>query len=388
MMCYNFVQTAALFSLRAHDHEEKQMSNIESVSNEHRIFNPPAALVNQANISGMPAYLALCAEAEKDYAGFWGRLARENLVWHKPFTQVLDESKAPFFRWFHDGELNASYNCLDRNLTNGNAEKTAIIFEADDGSSTKITYRELHRRVCKFANALRAKGIKKGDRAIIYMPMTIEGVIAMQACARIGAIHSVVFGGFSAKSVQERIIDAGAVAVITADEQMRGGKALPIKNIVDEALAMGGCEHMKACIVYKRTGGNVGMTAGRDHWWHDVEAAGDDACEPEWVNAEHPLFILYTSGSTGKPKGIQHSTGGYLLWAHLTMKWTFDSKPNDIFWCTADIGWVTGHSYIAYGPLSVGGTEVVFEGVPTYPNAQGQCFLHRTHRDSFADQGR
>ena len=345
------------------------MSSIESVSNENRIFNPPESLATQANIAGMPAYQALCAEAEKDYAGFWGRLARENLAWHKPFTEVLDESNAPFYRWFHDGELNASYNCLDRNLANGNADKTAIIFEADDGASTKITYRELHRRVCKFANALKAKGVKKGDRVIIYMPMTIEGVIAMQACARIGAIHSVVFGGFSAKSVNERIIDAGAVAVITADEQMRGGKALPIKNIVDEALSMGGCEHMKTCVVYKRTGGTISMTAGRDHWWHDLEAAGGDVCEPEWVNAEHPLFILYTSGSTGKPKGIQHSTGGYLLWAHLTMKWTFDSQPSDIFWCTADIGWVTGHSYVAYGPLSVGGTEVVFEGVPTYPNA-------------------
>ena len=345
------------------------MSNIESVSNETRIFNPPAALVANANISGMPAYAALCAEAEKDYPGFWARLARENLAWHKPFTEVLDESKAPFYRWFHDGELNASYNCLDRNLTNGNADKTAIIFEADDGKSTKISYRELHKRVCKFSNALKSKGVKKGDRVIIYIPMTIEGVIAMQSCARIGAIHSVVFGGFSAKSVHERIIDAGAVAVITADEQMRGGKALPIKSIVDEALAMGGCEHMKSCFVYKRTGGNVNMTTGRDYWWHDVEAAGDDVCEPEWVNAEHPLFILYTSGSTGKPKGIQHSTAGYLLWAHMTMKWTFDSKPDDLFWCTADIGWVTGHSYIAYGPLSVGGTEVVFEGVPTYPNA-------------------
>ena len=345
------------------------MSSIESVSTEKRIFNPPQSLASQANISGMPAYLALCAEAEKDYSGFWGRLARENLIWHKPFTQVLDESKAPFYRWFHDGELNVSYNCLDRNLTNGNAEKNAIVFEADDGKVTKITYRQLHQRVCKFANALRTKGIKKGDRVIIYMPMTIEGVIAMQACARIGAIHSVVFGGFSAKSVHERINDAGAVAVITADEQMRGGKALPIKSIVDEALGLGGCEAMKNCIVYKRTGGNVNMTAGRDHWWQDLEAAESDTCEPEWVSAEHPLFILYTSGSTGKPKGVQHSTGGYLLWAHLTMLWTFDSKPADVFWCTADIGWVTGHSYITYGPLSVGGTEVVFEGVPTYPNA-------------------
>ena len=345
------------------------MSSIESVSHENRIFNPPAALSSQANIPGMAAYQALCDEAEKDYVGFWGRLARENLAWHKPFTKVLDESKAPFYRWFHDGELNASYNCLDRNLAIGNADKTAIIFEADDGATTKITYRDLHKRVSKFANALKARGIKKGDRVIIYIPMTIEGVVAMQACARIGAIHSVVFGGFSAKSVHERIVDAGAVAIITADEQMRGGKALPIKKIVDEALDLGGCEQLKTCIVYKRTGGKVDMAAGRDYWWHDVEAAGDDVCEPEWVNAEHPLFILYTSGSTGKPKGVVHSTGGYLLWAHMTMKWTFDNKPNDVFWCTADIGWVTGHSYVAYGPLSVGGTEVVFEGLPTYPNA-------------------
>ncbi|MEO8100936.1 MAG: acetate--CoA ligase [Betaproteobacteria bacterium] len=344
-------------------------SSIESVSTENRIFNPPEALVKQAAISGMSGYHALCAEAEKDYTGFWGRLARENLAWHKPFTQVLDESKAPFYRWFHDGELNASYNCLDRNLANGNADKTAIIFEADDGANTRITYRALHQRVCRFANALRAKGIRKGDRVIIYIPMSIEGVIAMQACARIGATHSVVFGGFSAKSLQERIIDAGAIAVITADEQMRGGKALPIKAIIDEALSLGGCEHMKTSIVYKRTGNPVNMTAGRDYWWHDLEPAQSDVCEPEWVGAEHPLFILYTSGSTGKPKGIQHSTGGYLLWAHLTMNWVFDNKPSDIFWCTADIGWVTGHTYIAYGPLSVGGTELVFEGVPTYPNA-------------------
>ena len=345
------------------------MSSIESVSHENRIFNPPAALASQANIAGMPAYQALCAEAEKDYAGFWARLARENLVWHKPFTQVLDETNAPFYRWFEDGEINASYNCLDRNLTNGNADKTAIVFESDDGNVTNISYRQLHQRVCRFANALRAKSIKKGDRVIVYMPMSVEAVIAMQACARIGATHSVVFGGFSAKSVQERIIDAGAIAVITANEQMRGGKALPIKSIVDEALAMGGCEHMKTTVVYRRTGNTVNMTAGRDHWWNDLEEAESDICEPEWVSAEHPLFILYTSGSTGKPKGIQHSTGGYLLWAHLTMKWTFDSKPGDLFWCTADIGWVTGHSYVAYGPLSVGGTELVFEGIPTFPNA-------------------
>ena len=345
------------------------MSNIESVLHENRLFQPPEALVKHAAISGMDAYNAMCAEAASDYEGFWANLARTGLEWKKLFTKTLDESDAPFYKWFHDGELNASYNCLDVNLTNGNAEKTAIIFEADDGKNSTITYRALHQRVCKFANALKSRGIKKGDRVVIYIPMSIEGVIAMQACARIGATHSVVFGGFSAKSLQERMIDAGAVALITADEQVRGGKALPIKAIADEAFAMGGCEAVKTVIVYRRTGNTVGFDASRDIWWHEIEAAQSDVCEPEWVNAEHPLFILYTSGSTGKPKGIQHSTGGYLLWAKLTMKWTFDLKASDIFWCTADIGWVTGHSYVAYGPLAMGGTQIVFEGVPVYPDA-------------------
>lgn len=342
---------------------------MEPLMQENRIFNPPADFVKNAAISGMDAYKKLCAEAEKDYEGFWGRLAKENLHWKQVFTKVLDESKAPFYKWFEDGTTNASYNCLDRNLQNGNANKTAIIFESDDGKVTKVTYQELHDRVCQLANALRKRGIKKGDRVIIYMPMSVEGVIAMQACARIGATHSVVFGGFSAKSLQERIIDAGAVAVITADEQMRGGKALPLKTIVDEALALGGCENIKNVIIYKRTGGNIPFKNGLDSWMHEVTASEAKTCDPEWVSAEHPLFILYTSGSTGKPKGVQHSTGGYLLWAILTMKWTFDIKPSDIFWCTADIGWVTGHSYIAYGPLAVGGTQIVFEGVPTFPNA-------------------
>ncbi len=344
-------------------------AGIESVLTENRIFNPPAAFSANAAIPSMAAYNALCDEAARDYEGFWARLARETLVWHKPFTKTLDESAHPNTRWFYDGELNASYNCLDVNLTNGNAEKVAIIFEADDGSNKTITYRELHQRVCKFANALKHSGVGKGDRVIIYIPMTIEGVIAMQACARIGATHSVVFGGFSAKSLQERVIDAGAVAIITSDEQLRGGKALPIKAIVDEAFALGGCDAVHSVFVYQRTGGKVTMQAGRDVWMHEAEAAGSEVCAPTWVNAEHPLFILYTSGSTGKPKGIQHSTGGYLLWAALTMKWTFDLKPSDIFWCTADIGWVTGHSYVAYGPLAVGATEIVFEGVPVYPDA-------------------
>ena len=342
---------------------------MEPLMNESRIFNPPTDFVKNAAISGMDAYNKLCAEAEKDYEGFWARLAKEHVYWKQSFTKTLDESKAPFYKWFEDGTTNASYNCLDRNLQIGNANKTAIVFESDDGKVTPITYQELHDRVCQLANALRKRGIKKGDRVIIYMPMSVEGVIAMQACARIGATHSVVFGGFSAKSLQERIIDAGAVAVITADEQMRGGKSLPLKTIVDEALALGDCEIIKNVIVYKRTGGNIPFKAGLDSWMHEITASEAKTCDPEWVSAEHPLFILYTSGSTGKPKGVQHSTGGYILWAILTMKWTFDIKPSDVFWCTADIGWVTGHSYIAYGPLAVGGTQIVFEGVPTFPNA-------------------
>ncbi len=336
---------------------------------ESRVFNPPAPFSEHAAIKDMAAYHALCAEAEQDYQGFWSRLANENLEWHEPFTKVLNESNAPFYRWFEDGKLNASYNCLDRHLHNGNADKIALIFEADDGDTQEVTYRELHQKVCRFANGLKQLGIKKGDRVIIYMPMSIQGVAAMQACARIGATHSVVFGGFSAKSLQERIIDAGAVAVITADGQLRGGKQLPLKSIVDEALELGGCESIRHVVVYQRTRGMVLWDDKRDVWWHNVLSHQPDQCEPEWVDAEHPLFILYTSGSTGTPKGVQHSTGGYLLWAMLTMKWTFDIKQDDVFWCTADIGWVTGHTYVCYGPLAVGATEVVFEGIPSYPNA-------------------
>jgi len=343
------------------------MPSIESVAHESRVFSPSPAFVSKANV-GKAEFDRLNAAAAADYPAFWARLAREELLWHKPFRRTLDESKAPFYKWFEDGELNASYNCLDRNLENGNAEKTAILFEADDGKITRVTYRELYTRVCKLANGLKSRGIKKGDRVVIYIPMSIEGVVAMQACARIGATHSVVFGGFSAKSLHERIIDAGAVAVITADEQMRGGKPLPIKAIVDEAMGMGGCDAVKTIVVYQRTGNPVQMQSGRDIWLHELVARQPETCEPVWVGAEHPLFILYTSGSTGKPKGVQHSTAGYLLWAILTMRWVFDIKPEDLFWCTADIGWVTGHTYIAYGPLAVGATEVVFEGVPTYPH--------------------
>jgi len=251
----------------------------------------------------------------------------------------------------------------------GLGNKTALIFEADGGEITRITYSELLAKTCQIANGLKSIGIQKGDRVIIYISMSIDGVAAMQACARIGATHSVVFGGFSAQSLRDRIEDTGAKAVITADHQIRGGKQLPLKSIVDDAIALGGCGSIKDVLVVKRSGADVAMTAGRDTWMHDLVAKQATTCEPEWVGAEHPLFLLYTSGSTGKPKGVQHSTGGYLLHAALTTKWTFDLKQDDVFWCTADIGWVTGHTYITYGPLALGGTEIVFEGVPTFPDA-------------------
>ncbi|MBC7204986.1 MAG: acetate--CoA ligase [Methyloversatilis sp.] len=340
-----------------------------SEATEVRVYQPSQDMVSNAAVSGMDAYKALCAEAERDYEGYWARLAREHVTWQTPFTRTLNEDNRPFFKWFEDGKLNVSYNCLDRNIEAGLGDKTAIIFEADDGTVTRVSYSDLLVRVSRLANALRSKGVKKGDRVVIYLPMSVEGIVAMQACARIGATHSVVFGGFSAQSLRDRISDAGAVMLITADEQCRGGKNIPLKPIVDEAFGMGGCESCKTVIVYKRTGGACNMVAGRDVWLHEALEGQADTCEPEWVEAEHPLFLLYTSGSTGKPKGVQHSSGGYLLHAILTMKWTFDIKPSDVFWCTADIGWVTGHTYITYGPLACGSTEIVFEGVPTYPDA-------------------
>ena len=344
------------------------MSTIESILHESRRFSPSKDFIQQANVSGMDAYQTLCDQAQTDYQSFWAQQARDHLIWHKSFTQTLDDSNAPFYEWFSDGELNISYNCIDRHLTT-QPDKDAIIFESDEGEVIRVTYRDLHQRICKLANALKALNIQKNDRIVIYMPMRIEAVVAMQACARIGAIHSVVFGGFSSKSLHERIIDAGAKAVITADEQVRGGKHHGLKTTVDEAIGMGGAESVETIVVYQRSGSQIPFQPGRDVWWHEIVEKASTECEPEWVNAEHPLFTLYTSGSTGKPKGVQHSSAGYLLGAMVSMKWVFDYKPSDIFWCTADVGWITGHSYVAYGPLAMGATQVIFEGVPTYPHA-------------------
>jgi len=344
-------------------------SSIQSVLVETRVFTPAQAFVEQANVSGQEAFRTLVQEADRDPDGFWRKLANEHLHWRKPFTKVLDETNAPFYQWFNDGELNVSANCLESNIERGLGDKVAIVFEADDGQVTRVTYHELYAKVCQIANGLKSFGYKVGERVIIYLPMSVEAVACMQACARLGLTHSVVFGGFSAKALHERIIDVGASLVITADEQVRGGKHLPLKSAVDEALAMGDCEAVRHCLVYRRTGGKVAWDSKRDVWLHEMADQQSKVCEAVAVNAEHPLFVLYTSGSTGKPKGVQHASGGYLLWAKLTMQWTFDAKADDVFWCTADVGWVTGHTYITYGPLAAGLTQVVFEGVPTFPNA-------------------
>ncbi|GAA0218759.1 acetate--CoA ligase [Methylophaga marina] len=340
--------------------------NIESTLHEDRQFPPSEAFLKTASLLSDQLDV-LYKKAEQDHEAFWAEIARQEIDWKQPFTQTLDDTNAPHYRWFPDGKLNVSYNCLDRQLEK-NADKTAVIFEGEKGDVEHISYRELHRRVSIFANALKAQGIGKGDRVIIYMPMITEAVVAMQACARIGAIHSVVFGGFSASSLKDRIEDTQAKLIITADGGFRGGKTVELKKTTDQALDAG-CESVEKVIVYQRTKHEVPMQAGRDIWWSDVTADQPEECEPEWMDAADPLFLLYTSGSTGKPKGIQHSCGGYLLNAITTMRWVFDIQDSDVFWCTADVGWITGHTYVAYGPLATGATQVIYEGVPTVPDA-------------------
>ena len=353
---------------------------IESINHEGRIFNPSDETVNTANVSGMDSYKVICNKFTKNYEESWGELARELLLWEKPFTKILNEDKAPFYKWFEDGKINASYNCLDRHLKK-QPNKLAFIFEGDDGLVKTITYKDLYHKVCEFANGLKTLSLDVGDRVIIYLPMTIEAVIAMQACARIGLTHSVVFGGFSSKSIQERVMDAEAKLIITADYQFRGGKKIPLKNTVDDAIAMGGCTSVQNIISLQRTKEDISLNPD-DILWSDLIKNQKDECDPVFVDAEHPLFILYTSGSTGTPKGVQHSTAGYLLHAMNTSRWTFDLKDDDIYWCTADVGWITGHSYVTYGPTAVGATQVIFEGVPTYPDASRFWQIIEKHKIS------
>ncbi|MEK7322927.1 MAG: acetate--CoA ligase [Pseudomonadota bacterium] len=356
------------------------MSNdrIDSILQEERQFPPPSAFAQLARIRSASELAALRERAAADHTGFWAELARKELSWHTPFQTILDDSAAPRYQWFKEGTLNVSYNCLDRQLAE-RGDKTAIIFEGEPGDTRHITYAELHRDVCRFANALKAQGVAKGDRVVIYMPMIPEAVIAMQACARIGAIHSVVFGGFSAESLKDRIEDAGAKLLITADGGHRGGKIIELKAAADKALNHG-CASIEKVIVYKRSGHGVPMQTGRDVWWSDTIADQAAQCEPVWVESEHPLFLLYTSGSTGKPKGIQHSSAGYLLGAVVTLQWVFDIRDDDVFWCTADVGWVTGHSYVAYGPLACGATMVIYEGSPAVPDTGRFWKVCQDHR--------
>ncbi len=335
------------------------------------LYPVPADFAARANVTAAD-YKRDYPESIRDPDAFWGRIAGR-LEWMRAPTRIREASfdREDFhIRWFADGELNASVNCLDRHLaTRGN--KAALVFEPDDpsGKATHVSYRELHARVCRLANALRNLGIGKGDRVIVYLPMIVEAVVAMLACARIGAVHTVVFGGFSANSIAERIRDSGAKLVITADEGVRGGRRVPLKDNVDAALKLPGTNSVATVLVVRHTGGAIDMQQPRDRWYHAVVDGQPDTCEPERMNAEDPLFILYTSGSTGKPKGVLHTTGGYLLYAAYTHECVFDLKEDDVYWCTADVGWVTGHSYVVYGPLANGATSLVFEGTPTWPDA-------------------
>ncbi len=330
------------------------------------VYYPHKELFENPVFKNICEYEDMVKEFEKDFEGTWAKLANEKISWFAPFKKVLDESNAPFYKWFINGKLNITYQCIDRHLKD-KKNKAAIIWEGDNGEKRIITYLELYREVNKFANLLKSLGIKKGDRVVIYMPMIPEAAFAMLACARIGAIHSVVFGGFSAESLKDRILDAEAKLVITADGAFRKGKPYMLKPVVDKALE--GVEIVEKVLIVERNKEDIDWIEGRDISYNDLIQNQSCECEPEIMDSEDPLFLLYTSGSTGKPKGVQHSQAGYILWAQLTMEWVFDIKPNDTFWCTADIGWITGHTYIVYGPLAAGATTLMFEGVLTYPDA-------------------
>ncbi|HJT80549.1 MAG TPA: acetate--CoA ligase [Chthoniobacterales bacterium] len=351
-------------------------SNIESHLVEKRVFKPSKEFARKARINNLAQYRRLYRESIRQPDKFWSREARE-LTWRAPWKTVL-KWKAPFAQWFVGGKINVSENCLDRHLLTHRRNKAAIIWEGEPGEKRTLTYQQLHHEVCRFANVLKRNGIKKGDRVIIYLPTTPEAAIAMLACARIGAVHSVVFGGFSADSIRDRIADSGATAVITADGSYRRGTIVPLKHNVDEALK--GTSSIKRVIVFRRTGHDVHIEEGRDVWWHREMEYVDANCPPVALDSEHPLYILYTSGSTGKPKGILHTTGGYLVGIYSTTKYVFDIRDEDIYWCTADVGWVTGHSYVVYGPLATGATTFMYEGAPNWPEPDRFWKMIEDHR--------
>jgi acetyl-CoA synthetase len=339
-------------------------ANIDSILNETRVFPPPPEFSQHAHIKSVEEYEKIYAEAKADPQKFWAKAAEE-LHWFKKWDKVL-EWDAPWAKWFVGGQINLSYNCLDRHVATWRRNKAAILWEGEPGDQRTLTYQQLLSEVEKFANALKGLGIQKGDRVAIYMGMVPELPVAMLACARIGAVHSVIFGGFSANAVTDRVHDQSAVAIITQDGSYRRGGEVKLKATVDEAVV--NCPSVKNVIVYKRTGSDVTMKEGRDHWWHELMAKAAASCPAEPLDSEHPLYILYTSGTTGKPKGIVHTTGGYSVGTYLTSKWVFDMKDEDVYWCTADIGWVTGHSYIVYGPLQNGATSLMYEGAPNHPD--------------------